>query len=150
MPGSLNTVLLLLASSVFSRFHFPSRHCLGILGDFFPRFWVLGLFLIFYGIFWVREWSKNAPGGHTIHSDRISARNLNPRPILDNFLRNFMSLIFPRFSKNLHKLTPGGSGRPTTNFYGIIVSRKLSKSFIDFTRFPTLQPQMFMPTDPDF
>ena len=62
-----------------------SRHCLGILGNFFPRFWVLGLFLILYGIFWVWEWSKNAPGGHTIHSDRISARNLNPRPISAKF-----------------------------------------------------------------
>ena len=56
--------------------------------------------------------------------------------ILDPFQANFlnvMSLIFPRFSKNLHKLTPGGSGRPTTNFFGIIVGRKLSKYFIDFT-----------------
>ena len=73
--------------------------------------------------------------------------------ILDPFQANFCNLIslnFPRFSKNLHKLTPGGSGRPTTNVFGIIVGRKWSKSFIDFTRFPTPRPQMFMPTDPDF
>ena len=56
--------------------------------------------------------------------------------ILDPFQANFhdfMSPIFPRFSKNPHKLTPGGPGRPTTNLFGIIVGRKWSKSFIDFT-----------------
>ena len=67
--------------------------------------------------------------------------------ILDPFQANALNVMspnFPRFSKNLHNLTPGGSGRPTTIFLGIIVGRKWSKSFIDFTRFPTPRPQIFM------
>ena len=60
-----------------------------------------------------------------------------------------MSPNFPRFTKNLHKLTPGGSGRPTTNLFGIIVGRKLSKSFNNFTWFRTLRPQIFMASDLD-
>ena len=43
--------------------------------------------------------------------------------ILDPFqanVLNFMSLMFPRFSKNLHYLIPGGSGRPTTIFVALL------------------------------
>ena len=54
---------------------------------------------------------------------------------------------FPRIFINWFQVAQEGQ---RLIFVGILVGRKWSKSFIDFTRFPTLRPQIFMPTDPDF
>ena len=86
----------------------------------------------FSGPFLAQRWSGNANGARSSHLTEYEPVISILDPIQAIFDIFCVSSLFVTFHRNPPKSSPYGSGRPRTNFFGIIAEAKVSKSGISF------------------